>query len=138
MKLRHVSPFVLALLLAAGCSTPDSRVRSHQAEFESWPADVRQKVKAGQIEVGFTPAMVRVALGDPDRSYQRTTAKGSSEVWSYDDKGPAFSIGLGLGTSRGSSAYGGGVAVGNDAFARDEILRVIFEGGNVSAIERKK
>lgn len=128
----------LASLTLAGCSSPDSRVRSHQAEFASWPPDVQQKVKAGQVDVGFTPEMVRVAFGEPDRTYTRTTANGTSEVWSYDDHGPKFSIGLGMGTSRGSSAYGGGVAVGNNTFERDEVMRVIFDGGKVSAIERKK
>ncbi|ACB77470.1 hypothetical protein [Opitutus terrae] len=125
------------LLFGAGCATPDSRIQKQQAAFDSWPADVQQKVRAGKVDVGFTPDMVRVALGEPDRVMSRTTDRGQAEGWVYMDKGPKFSFGLGMGTMRGSSAYAGGVTLGDD-WRDEEVLRVIFEGGKVSAIETRK
>jgi hypothetical protein len=125
------------LMLVASCASTESRVRRHQTEFEAWPADVQQKVKAGRVDVGFTPAMVRVALGDPERTFTRTTAQGAAEVWVYAEQGPKFSFGIGMGSMRGSSAVGGGVTVG-DTFRDNEAMRVVFENGRVSAIETRK
>jgi hypothetical protein len=99
---------------------------------------VQKKVSAGQVAVGFTPEMVRVALGEPDRVSTRTTEKGAGEVWSYAERKPNVSFGLGLGTSRGGGAYAGGVTVGGDRWRDDEGMRVIFDGGKVSAIETRK
>lgn len=126
-----------SLTLAAGCASVDSRVREHQAAFDAWPADVQEKVRAGKVEVGFTQEMVRVAMGQPDRVMSRTTDRGVAEGWVYMDKSPKFSLGLGLGTARGSSAFGGGVTVGDD-WRDEEALRVIFEAGLVSAIETRR
>jgi hypothetical protein len=139
MKIPSVTLVAAALAFAAGCaSTPASRIEKQKAAFDSWPADVQQKVSAGQVAVGFTPEMVRVALGEPDRVSTRTTEKGQGEVWSYTDRRPRLSFGLGVGTARGGSAYGGGVSVGNDRWRDDEALRVIFASGQVSAIETRK
>jgi hypothetical protein len=124
-------------LLVAGCSSVDSRVKSHEAAFNSWPADVQEKVRAGKVEMGFTPEMVEVALGEPHRRASRTTDRGQADVWVYSDKSPRFSIGLGLGSVRGSTGVGGGVTVG-DNFRDDEAMRVIFENGRVTAIETRK
>lgn len=128
---------VLVVFLAASCANVDSRVRKQQAAFDSWPAEVQQKVREGKVEVGFTQEMVNVALGKPDRVMSRTTDRGVEEGWVYMDKGPKFSIGLGLGSARGSSAFGGGVTVGDD-WRDEEVLRVMFQGGKVSAIERRR
>ena len=128
----------LALLLAAGCSTPASRIQSQQAAFDGWPAAVQAKVRTGQIDVGFTPPMVQVALGTADRSYTRTTDRGSSEVWVYFDHSPKISVGVGVGGSSGSTAYGGSMVVGNEGFRDNEVLRVIFEGGQVVAVESRR
>ena len=128
---------VLAISTLVGCASVDSRVKDHQSSFSTWPADVQEKVRAGKIEMGFSQEMVEVALGKPERIASRTTANGQSEVWIYADKGPKFSIGLGLGSVRGSSAVGGGVTLG-EGFRDDEAMRVVFEAGRVSAIETRK
>ncbi len=131
------------LLLFAGCATPESRIQAQQAAFKTWPADVQQKVRAGQVDVGFTPAMVQVALGPADRVYERLTAQGASEVWVYGDHKPKFSIGVGVGSSSGSyrggssTAVGVGMSTGNDTFQNDEKLRVVFMGGKVIGIETR-
>jgi hypothetical protein len=126
-------------LLAAGCSSVDSRMKKHEEAFNTWPPAVQEKVRAGEVDVGFTEEMVLVALGEPERRYSRTTASGQADAWVYADKSPKFSIGLGVGSMRGSSGVGGGVTLGGgDRWGDNEALRVIFEGGRVSAIERRK
>ncbi len=125
------------LMLVASCASPESRIERHRAAFDAWSPEVREKVRAGHIDLGFTPEMVRVALGDPERVFTRTTAQGVAEGWVYARRGPAFSFGLGFGGGHGATAMGGGVEFG-DTFHGDEALRVIFENGRVAAIETRR
>ena len=128
----------LTLLTVAGCSSPASRIAKHQAAFAEWPAAVQEKVRAGQVDLGFTQEQVRVALGEPDRVFTRTTNDGTTEGWAYRQEKSRFSFGLGLGSVRGSTAIGGGVVVGDrDRDWRDgETMRVVFDrAGRVAAIE---
>lgn len=130
----------LALLLA-GCSTVDSRIAKNRPAFNSWPPAVQDKVVVGQIDIGFTPEQVAVALGQPDRVFTRTTADGTSQVWSYRDRGPRFSfgVGVGMGSWGGRSGTFGGVGVGTGTgYLDDEKLGVVFDpSGRVSAIETR-
>ena len=137
----HVSSFaailVAIMVIATGCSTTDSRIKDHQASFDATPPTVQAKIRAGQIDIGFTPEQVTMALGKPDRSYTRTTASGTSEIWAYEDHKPVFSIGIGVVGGGGSTMVGSGVGVssGNDRF--DDKLRVVFEGDRVVAVETR-
>lgn len=124
-------------LSLAGCSTVDSRIHDNQSSFNAAPATVQAKIRAGQVDVGFTADQVKMALGKPDRVYTRTTAEGSSEVWAYADKGPSFSFGVGMGSYSGSSAVGTGIAVGTGGDRRDDKVRIVFVGGVVRAIESR-
>ena len=137
-KMLRCLPALAALIALAGCSTPASRIQGHQAAFDAWPAAVQQEVRAGRVGVGFTPEMVLVALGEADRTYTRTSPQGTSEFWVYLDHGPKFSVGLGIGGSSGNSSYGVGVRTGDDGFRENEVLRVVFEGGRVVAVEARK
>jgi hypothetical protein len=127
-----------AAVFAAGCSTTNSRISRHQADFNTWPADVRAKIQAGRVDIGFTPEMVQVALGDPMRESTRTTAQGTVELWTYADNKPKFSIGLGVGGGTRSGVYGGGVVVGDNGFRDGERMRVVFDGGRVVAVETRQ
>lgn len=137
MKIGPTFIVLFALLLATSCSSIESRIQSNTAAYNSWPADVQQKVKMGQVEVGFTEGMVLVAVGWPDRKNTRTTVEGTSEVWLYLDHGPHFSIGVGVGSASIGSDYSGAAVVGADGFASEVLMRVVFNGGRVSAIERR-
>jgi hypothetical protein len=132
---RLVAALAALVLMVAGCSTTDSRIKGHQAAFDAAPPAVQAKIRAGQVGIGFTPEQVTMALGNPDRGYTRTTARGTSEIWAYADHGPAFSIGVGAASVGGSGMVGGGVAIGSGGDRRDDKLRVVFEGGQVVAIE---
>lgn len=124
-----------ALLLLASCSSVSSRISKNRAEYEAWPMEVREKVAAGQVDIGFTPDQVRVALGDPERVATRTTADGQSESWIYRKPSPRIGIGFGVGSYSSNSAVGVGVSSGGWPLRPDESKRVVFEGGRVTAVE---
>ncbi len=135
MKTIRLLFLTLAALAVAGCSTVDSRIAGNRPEFDSWPPAVQQKVRAKQVDIGFTTAQVLVALGEPDRKYTRTTAQGTAEVWAYRDDRPVFSFGLGVGSAGRSSAYGVGVGATTGGDRDDDKLRVILTDGKVTALE---
>lgn len=126
---------LLALALSACSTTPDARARK-SAEFASWPPEVQETVLAGRIDIGFTGEQVRVALGEPDYRYSRTTSDGTTEVWGYRDPKPRIGFGVGFGTGGFGSGVSTGVAVGTGGERADEKVRVIFDRvGRVSAVE---
>lgn len=127
-----------ALALLTGCSTPDSRIATHRAAFDQLPAEAQRKIRAGQVDIGFTHEMVQMALGEPDRVFIRQNEQGDTEVWAYRDRAPHFSLGLGMGTGGGHSAVGGGVAVSTGGYDRDETIRVEFRGAKVTAVDTLK
>ncbi|MEX2216170.1 MAG: hypothetical protein WD768_18810 [Phycisphaeraceae bacterium] len=74
----------LGLALLSGCVTIDQRIKEHQALFTSFPADTQDRLRRGEIVVGDTKDMVYIALGRPDRKFQRIDAGGvNQDVWSY-------------------------------------------------------
>ncbi len=142
-RLPLLSLALLALgIFGAGCSTVDSRIDKNRAAFNTWPPAVQDKVVVGQIDIGFTADQVRVALGEPDRIWTRTTADGTSQVWSYRDRKPRFSFGVGVGMGssghRGGSFGGVGIGTGT-GYGDDEKLGVVLDAsGRVSSIETRE
>lgn len=129
----------LCASLLSGCaSKPADRVEKKAALVASWPSDIQNKVKAGQVEVGYTKDQVWVALGDPDRIYTRTSTEGNTEVWAYLSHAPKFSFGVGVGSAGGGSAMGGSVMVSPGQDHDDELKRVIFRNDLVQALEESK
>jgi len=74
---------VTGLVVLAGCSTPQSRINDNPAVFARLTPEQQQLIKEGKVAIGFDMAMVKLALGDPDRIRERTDASGTSEIWSY-------------------------------------------------------
>lgn len=135
-RLRHASVLLMALMLAA-CSSTGSRISDQQSVFDTYPADVQQKIRAGQVDVGFNQDQVRMAVGEPSRRYTQQTTVGESEVWAYSKSSPTFSFGLGAGTF--GSGIGGGAGVGTSTGGNsDDTLRVTFVAGKVTVVERTK
>lgn len=125
-----------ALVLLPSCSTVESRIAQNRSSFDSWPAPVQQSVSAGQVGVGFTMEQVEVALGKPDYVFSRSAAEGSFQVWSYRDKAPRFSFGVGMGSFGGRSGVSSGLGVSTGQAYPDEKLRVIFDqSGRVVSLE---
>ena len=64
------------LLLLAGCATPARRIEQNRELFDSLPVAAQARIRGGQIDLGFTPDMVRIALGEPHRQTLRRSAEG--------------------------------------------------------------
>lgn len=135
--------WLIALLLAA-CASPERRIRRNQALFNTFPPAAQERIKKGQVDVGFTPDMVLLALGRPDRKYTRKSESETLEIWAYTDgtRNPAFGFSLGIGSGfYGSNVYAGGVSVAtgpNDSLHYDERIRVVFRGGAVLSVETRE
>lgn len=118
-----------AAIALMACSTTASRIRSHQALFDSYPPEVQERIRNGIIEVGYTPEMVVMALGEPDR---KTVAKPENEmveVWTYRKSVPGFGVGMGTGSYVGSGVgVGTGVRVGEPARSEDRAVVEFSEG----------
>ena len=128
---------VLFVALLAACSgIPQSRIDQRIAPmFDKYPADVQQKINAGHVDIGFTPDMVLMALGDPAKKWNVKTDKGETEIWSYHNNTPQFSFGIGVGSvgPHGGAAVGVGSTTGG--YEPDEKMRVQFNDGRVTLIE---
>lgn len=75
---------MVLLCVAAGCvSTPANRIKKEPGVFSSFPPEVQAKVQKGEVEVGFSRDMVRLALGLPQRVHTRITEAGQLEIWIY-------------------------------------------------------
>ncbi len=129
-------------LFSAGCATtPSQRIEQNQELFDTFPVAVQARIRGGQVDIGFQPDMVRMALGDPQRKQVRRTAAGTSEIWLYMDTLRRYErqrvdidgislVGPGGLRSMGGSAW---INVAQTlAFIR---TRVEFLNGVVSAIE---
>ncbi len=129
----------VALTLAA-CSTPQSRVSHDRADFDASPPAVQEKIGKGQIDVGFSPAQVQLALGKPDRKYsQKTAGANDQEVWVYYAHGAHPGVGVGLGFFSGGGPVATGISVGSGGPVEEEpSTRVVFEKGAVVSIEKPK
>ena len=130
----------LALLLA-GCASPAQRIQQNQEFFDSLPVAAQARIRGGQIDLGFTPAMVRIALGEPQRKLIRRAAGGETEVWLYVDAVRRYDRqrvdvdGLNVSGPGGLRSIGGSAWVNveqNKEFVR---TRVEFQNGAVAAIE---
>lgn len=136
-----IAAAALGALLLAGCSTVDSRIDKNRSAFEAYPTAVQDKIIQGKVDVGFTPDQVRMALGEPDRVFTRTTADGTTEVWGYRERKPrvSFGVGLGFGSFGGSRSSFGGVGLNTGTgYHDDEQLGVVFDrNGRVEKIEER-
>jgi len=72
MKTNHTLALLAGgvLLLAAGCATTDTvdnRIAKNQAIYAGLTPEEQNQIKSGVITAGFTPEMVLMALGKPER-----------------------------------------------------------------------
>lgn len=82
-KLIHL-PLVLGVALLLGaCSTISSRIEEKAPVFYSLDANTRAKISQGDIDLGFTPDMVYIALGNPDSRRSHLSQNGQTETWIY-------------------------------------------------------
>jgi len=129
-------PASLAGLFLAGCvaSTPQTRISDNRTLYASFPSEVQRKVSAGEVDIGFTEEMVGLAMGKPGRKLTRSDETGEAEVWIYYKRKPKVSLGFGV-SSGGYGGVGTGVSMSTANNPEDEVRRIIFHEGKVTAIE---
>lgn len=74
-------------LFAFGCAhTPETRIAENRELFERLTPEEQESVQAGQVQIGYTPEMVFLALGEPDRKITRRTKDDSLNIWIYQGR----------------------------------------------------
>ena len=150
MNLRNLSTslFVAGALLAlTGCSTFESRSKQKAGAFAALDPAAQTRLKAGDIRIGDRPDEVYIALGFPDEKRDVTTAQNKTIVWIYNRywqeyQGSAFvaprPIYVTNPTTKTVSVYYEPVSQPVYANRKEESLRVTFEDGRASVIEKAK
>ncbi len=132
---------LLSLVVLAGCATPEKRIQKNQEFFNSLPVAAQARIRGGQIDLNFTPGMVRIALGDPQRRILRRTPSGNTDVWLYFDSARSYERqradldGLVINSSSGVRSVGGSAWINVPQEREFVRLRVEFQNGSVVAIE---
>jgi hypothetical protein len=150
MKLRSLPVFLFvagALLALTGCSTFESRSKQKAAAFAALDPTAQARLKAGDIRIGDRVDEVYIALGYPDEKRDVTTAKGNTLVWIYsrywqEYQGSSFApprpIYVQDPTTKVVSVYYETVRQPVYANRSEERLRITFEDGRVTVIEKAK
>lgn len=140
-RLRTACVLLPLALLLAGCATPAKRIQQNQELFDSFPVAAQARIRGGQIDLGFTPDMVRIALGEPQRKTLRRSAAGDLEVWFYLDTIRRYDRqrvdidGLSLSGPGGLRSLGGSAWINVEQSREFVRVRVEFQNGAVTAIE---
>lgn len=82
-KLIHLPLLLVAVLLLGACSTISSRIEEKGTVFNSLDPNTQAKIAHGDIDLGFTPDMVYIALGQPDVRRRQVSNNGTTEQWIY-------------------------------------------------------
>ncbi|MCF7688841.1 MAG: hypothetical protein K9M98_07485 [Cephaloticoccus sp.] len=139
--------FALALLGFAGCSTFEQRSKEKAAVFSQLETATQEKLRQGEIEIGYTPDMVFIALGKPDYKSAQITAENREEIWTYNSYFSEY---------RGTETAGYRRIIDYDPVKKTYIvyyepvrvdvyrehvedrIRITFRGGKVVVIEQAK
>jgi hypothetical protein len=141
IRLRHAAFLLPLAVLLAGGAPPPKRKHQNQELFDSFPVAAQARIRGGQIDLGFTPDMVRIALGDPQRKTLRRAAAGETEIWFYLDSIRRYDRqrvdvdGLSLSGPGGLRSLGGSAWINVEQSREIVRVRVEFQNGAVAAIE---
>ena len=147
MKPFAFSAACLVALLFSGCNTINHRIEEKSAAFSAADAATQEKIRQGVVAVGYTPDLVYIALGNPDRKRHHTSKDGEEETWIYNTYYQEYA-----GTAnteyrryivvdpRTGQAFVYIEPVYTDLYRqrREEDIRVIFQNGKVAVIEQTK
>ncbi|MSU50212.1 MAG: hypothetical protein EXS37_14195 [Opitutus sp.] len=76
--------FLPTLILASGCqNTRASRIQENAALFASLDPFTRRLVSDGLFDHGFTPELLYMSMGKPNRLEASETDRGRVEIWCY-------------------------------------------------------
>jgi uncharacterized protein YceK len=134
-------------LIMTGCSTVDSRIKEKSAAYNTLDPQTQARLKQSVIKVGDSLDMVYVALGHPDRTREKTTAKGQTLTWIYSSYTQGYEGAEFVGYRRHAFFDRRAEAwrihyepVHADLYSNrvEEYMRVSFEDGKVTVIEEIK
>jgi hypothetical protein len=145
---RRVILSLAALALAFGlgaCNSFQSRARERSATFEALDPATQQRLQQGKIDIGDTPDMVYIALGQPDHRRVVTTADGQQDTWVYRTYWQEYEGSAWMGYRRVivPMRNGRGYAVFHEPVRQDiysthadDVIRVNFNRGQVASVEQ--
>ncbi len=135
---RLILTTLVGLLLQACATTPQSRIEKNPTAFSALSSEQQERVKAGRVGVGFDAAAVRLAIGDPDRVFERETSDGLTQVWVYYTVLASYG-GIGY-CAQGYPYYSySPYCQPMPQLAQyEEHTRVVFKDGKVVSVERAK
>ncbi|NCD22937.1 MAG: hypothetical protein EOL90_08375 [Spartobacteria bacterium] len=140
-RLRTACVLLPLALLLAGCATPAKRIQQNQELFDTFPVAAQARIRGGQTDLGFTPDMVRIALGEPQRKTLRRAADGETEIWLYLDSVRRYDRqrvdvdGLSVSGPGGLRSLGGSAWINVEQSREFVRVRVEFQNGVATAIE---
>ena len=148
MKSR-VSILLLALAAVglAGCNTFSSRARQMSDVYDQLPATEQQRLQRGAINVGDTPEMVYIALGNPDERRDTLNTDGAHTVWVYKSYWQQYEGTAWLGYRRVivPARNGRGYVIFHEPVTQDvyrtyadDVIRVTFTNNVVSQVEQQR
>lgn len=146
-KLIQISLAAAAVLAVAGCSTVQNRIQEKSAVYNALDPNTQAKIAHGDIDLGFTPDMVYMALGNPDVRREAVTTSGRTETWIYRSYYDGYDPMFGYGHFhrwyaydpyfRRHRFYWAPSAVEVTEYAEDDV-RVTFQNGRVIAIDQAR
>ncbi|HEY0946363.1 MAG TPA: hypothetical protein VGD81_13890 [Opitutaceae bacterium] len=149
MKNLTLLGFVLAglALVAAGCSTFESRSKEKSYVFNTLDPATRARLKERNIVVGDTMDMVYIALGAPDEKREKVERAGTETVWIYNAYWQEYQGEALLGyrrvvffdrRSKTYRVYYEPVRESVYSQHEEERIRVNFKDGKVTVVEQAK
>lgn len=88
--------------------------------------------RAGRVTLGQTPAEVEVALGKPDKRFNRASEKENLDIWAWSAYSGPFDVSSDASIAPGPRDVPGG------GIKDDEELRVVFRDGKVVFFESRQ
>jgi hypothetical protein len=92
--------------LLCGCETTRAnRIREKAELFAAQPAAVQALIREGMVDYGFTPELVHLALGEPNRRQSGEAAEGRMETWTYKNIVLSDTVAMRVGMNNPGSRY---------------------------------
>jgi hypothetical protein len=82
-KFRSVLAALSMAVLLSACATPQTRIEDDPQTFAGATPEQQTQIQQGHVDLGMTPPMVKIALGDPDQVSEQVTKEGTFIVWHY-------------------------------------------------------
>ena len=86
MKTTLIIGTILLAITIAGCDHTSGiarRIQERSGVYARLTPDHQNKIEQGIIEVGFSTDMVYMALGRPQRTWEKTQPEGRVSIWTY-------------------------------------------------------